>query len=253
MEFFKPIEVYESFELFSVPHLIALAILTVACLAIVFLRKVILKSEKRTRNLRLTIAWALIIQQTAFYLWKISANEFTLDQILPLNLCSIAIFLAIYILLSQNNRFYPLLYYIGMCGALQALLTPSMDGYNYPHFRFFQFFTGHNLIIIAIIFMAFVMQYKVDLKDTVVAFFQLQVVALMAGLANVFTGGNYMFLARKPDSTSLFSIMADWPFYIVQLEVIVVILMLLLSIPYMIHLKKDFVKKSKLKSISQNT
>jgi uncharacterized membrane protein YwaF len=36
----------------------------------------------------------------------------------------------------------------------------------------------------------------------------------VAGLADVITGGNYMYLAWKPTHSSLLSVLGPWPWYI---------------------------------------
>jgi uncharacterized membrane protein YwaF len=51
--------------------------------------------------------------------------------------------------------------------------------------------------------------------------------AAIAGLANVITGGNYMYLRAKPVHNSLLSVMGPWPWYIVA-GIGVALLMLLL-------------------------
>jgi hypothetical integral membrane protein (TIGR02206 family) len=40
------------------------------------------------------------------------------------------------------------------------------------------------------------------------------VVVVLAGVATVLTGGNYMFLRRKPAHDSLLDVMGPWPLYI---------------------------------------
>jgi uncharacterized membrane protein YwaF len=80
-------------------------------------------------------------------------------------------------------------------GAVQALLTPAL-GYNYPHFRFFEFFTAH--------------------------------IAISA------TGGNYMFLARKPDTPSLLDYLGTYPWYLLSLDGVAVVFFLLLYLPFIV-------------------
>ncbi len=48
----------------------------------------------------------------------------------------------------------------------------------------------------------------------------------------LWTGENFMFLARKPDTPSMLDLLAPWPWYILQLEWIALALCFLLFDPY---------------------
>ncbi|MFM1793486.1 MAG: hypothetical protein RLZZ252_1840, partial [Bacteroidota bacterium] len=53
-------------------------------------------------------------------------------------------------------------------------------------------------------------------------FFYTQIVLPVIGLVNWLIGANYMFLAQKPDAENPL-IIGDWPYYIIGLEVVVIV------------------------------
>ena len=52
------------------------------------------------------------------------------------------------------------------------------------------------------------------------------------GLADLLTGGNYLFLARPPATPTLLSLLGPWPWYPVGAAVIALALILLLELPF---------------------
>ncbi len=242
MNFFAKIEVEETFDIFGTPHIVALCImLAIIALLVVFKGKI--NSNKKVENaLRYTFATIFILQQIAYTVWKAYVGEYSLGEILPCHLCAMTIYMSVYALLSRDKRLHPVIYFTGLCGALQALLTPSMGGYNFPHFRFFEYFTSHTTIIIVIVYFLVTDGISINAKTFVKSFVTLQILGGIAMVVNIFTGGNYMFLAYKPDSSSIFNLLADWPYYILQLELVALAFMALFSLPYVIKNKKDFFK-----------
>ena len=51
-------------------------------------------------------------------------------------------------------------------------------------------------------------------------------------MKNQAIGSNYMFLARKPGSASLLDVLGPWPVYLVWLEVLALIMVGLMYVPY---------------------
>ena len=51
----------------------------------------------------------------------------------------------------------------------------------------------------------------------------------MAGAADLATGGNYMYLRAKPVHSSLLSVMARWPWYILETAVVALAMLLALQ------------------------
>ena len=57
-------------------------------------------------------------------------------------------------------------------------------------------------------------------------------VAAAAGVANLLTGGNYMWLREKPEAGSLLDLMGPWPWYILGAAVLALLLFALLAAPF---------------------
>jgi hypothetical integral membrane protein (TIGR02206 family) len=55
------------------------------------------------------------------------------------------------------------------------------------------------------------------------------------GLVNWLLGSNYMFIARKPDTPSLIDVLGPWPWYILSLEAIALVVFLALYAPFVIR------------------
>jgi hypothetical integral membrane protein (TIGR02206 family) len=63
-------------------------------------------------------------------------------------------------------------------------------------------------------------------------------VAAAAAIANVVTGGNYMWLREKPEAGSLLDFLGPWPWYIVSAAVLGLLLFSLLDAPYRLRRRR---------------
>ena len=81
-------------------------------------------------------------------------------------------------------------------GALQALLTPVLY-YDFPHYRFIEFFAAHIAIILAVLYMVWVEGYRPTLKSIAITMGFLNVLAGVVYVINTITGGNYMFVSAN--------------------------------------------------------
>lgn len=214
------------FDLFELPHLAALAIFALLCLGIVIWREK-LREPKADRMCRIIMFVILASQQVFYYIWSLNIG-IPLVNILPLHICGFSVFLCLIALVNQNAKLFSTIYFFAFSGTLQAILTPSMDGYNFPHFRFFQFFAGHILIITVALYFKVVKGYKIKFLSLLQSFGVLNILAAAAFVANIIFGTNYMFLFHKPDSFSLLSALAPWPYYLIELEFLGFIVFLLI-------------------------
>ena len=219
----------EPFVLFGTPHLIAMAIIAVACLSMFFWRN---PQERSKRLFRYGVAAVLILNELLWHVWNYSNGIWTLQTMLPLHLCSVLVFLSAVMLVTKNVTLYEVCYFLGIAGATQAVLTPDAGDFGFPHVRFFQVFISHGSIVLAAIYMTVVEGYRPYLRSMLRVLVLLVGYACIVGLVNAFVGSNYLFIARKPDTASLIDVLAPWPWYVLELGGIAVLMFFILYIPF---------------------
>ncbi len=145
---------------------------------------------------------------------------------------------------------------MGIAGAIQALATPGIAPYNFPHFVFFQYFTSHGLIVTSAIYMTVVEGLRPTWKSMLRVFIVTNIYAGIVYSINTLIGSNYLMINYKPPSPTLLDLLPAWPLYIVYMELIGTACMLLLYLPFAV---KDLRSKyllnrdntSRLESISK--
>lgn len=221
----------EQFAIFSPSHLVML-VLTVGTILLLFiLRKKFVHKNKH--HIRMFIVIGLFLSEVALHIWYLVAGAWEVRFMLPLQLCSISLILSIVMLLTRNHFLFEVTFFLGIGGATQALLTPELI-YDFPHFRYFHFFLAHILIVIASVYMVIYEGFKPALRSVWRAMLALNVLAGIVFLMNKMTGGNYMFLSRKPSNPSLLDLLGDYPWYILSLEFVALFIFLLLYMPFYI-------------------
>ncbi|MFC0275015.1 TIGR02206 family membrane protein [Metabacillus herbersteinensis] len=222
----------EQFALFSPSHLFMLG-LTVGTILLLFkMRKMFVQYNKHD-HIRMFIVIGLFLSEAFLHIWYLREGTWDAQFMLPLQLCSISLILSIVMLLSRNYFLFEVTFFLGIGGATQALLTPELI-YDFPHFRYFHFFLAHILIVIASVYMVIYEGFKPTLRSVWRAILALNILATFVFLMNRMTGGNYMFLSRKPSNPSLLDLLGDYPWYILSLEFVALFIFLLLYLPFYI-------------------
>ena len=116
------------------------------------------------------------------------------------------------------------------------MLTPELF-YPFPHYRFFHFFIAHIAIILACLFMTWIVGYRPTVKSIWRTFVYLNIYMTIILGVNALTNGNYLFLAYKPANPSLLDYLGPYPWYILSLEFVALAFFFLLYAPFAI---KDF-------------
>lgn len=206
------------FILFSPAHLIVLILFSLGFILFFYFGPQIINSPLR-HPFRWGLACFLLAGEVSWQTWLYINDSWQLQYSLPLELCSISALLAALLLLTRNPKLFPFVYFCGIAGAAQALITPALE-FSFPHFRFFHFFTVHGAIILAALYMVRVEGMRPRLSSIGQALLQLNLVALFVGGINERIGGNYMFLSAKPPGPSLLDWLGPWPWYLLSLELV---------------------------------
>lgn len=223
----------EPFVLFGTAHLVALGIVSLLVLLTILFHE---RFTPRGRtNFRVSLAAILVLNELAWHAWNAFTGQWTIQTMLPLHLCSVLVWLSAYMLLKRSFAIYEFAYFLGLAGAIQALLTPDAGIYGFPHFRFFQVMISHGAIFLAAIYMTFVEGFRPFWKSLLRLFVGSNIYLVLIGLINWLIGSNYLFIAHKPETASLIDVLGPWPVYILWLEAIAIVLSLLLYLPFAIR------------------
>lgn len=226
------------FQIFSQVHIISLLVILILIL-IIYFNAERLRENKVDRFARNFIATALVMTEVSFQLWCAFTGVWTAEYNLPFHLCSVSTIICAIMLYKNSYKIYRLAYFWGLGGAIPALMTPDLSGYNYPHYVFFKYFILHGLIIIAVVYMTFVHSYKLDTKSVLTAFKDLNLFALVVIPVDIITGGNYLFLCRKPDAITPLDYLGPWPWYIIPMGLVVLVMFFALYLPFAIKGRID--------------
>lgn len=220
------------FVLFDSAHLTAMGILLVVYLSLLYFRNV--WGEDARRKARIGIAIFLVVCELSWHTWSIVTNTWRIQTHLPLHLCSIFLWLSVIMLLTKNYAIFELAYFLGIGGAAQAIITPDVGIYGLPHFRAMQTIFGHGGIVLASLYMTWVEGYRPTWKSfrTVVVWTNIYMVIVF--FVNLAIGSNYLFIAHKPEFPTLIDLLAPWPWYILELEVLALAVCLWLYLPFML-------------------
>ena len=220
------------FQLFGPPHVIALILVVLVNLSLVRLRGASLKTR---RVIRYGLAATLVITESLWHIWNWSIGQWTIQTMLPLHICSAMVWICAFMLVTENYTLYEYIYFLGIGAASQALLTPDAGRYGFPHFRFFQAILSHGSIVTAAVYMTVVEGFRPYWMSLVRLAIAGNVYLAFVALVNALLGSDYMFIARKPDTPSLIDLLGPWPWYIVSLELIALVVCLLLYLPFAIR------------------
>jgi hypothetical integral membrane protein (TIGR02206 family) len=226
------------FVMFGPPHVAVLAIILSLCIGLFLFRSQF--SETGRRVFRWVFAILLIVNELSWHLWNASVGNWTIQTMLPLHLCSVMVYASAVMLVYRTYTLYEFLYFLGIAAASQALLTPDLGVYGFPHYRFFQTFLSHGSLLIVAVYMTVVESYRPRVKSLLKVIIGLNLYMVFVACVNFLIGSNYLFIAHKPETPSLIDMLGPWPWYILGLEGIGIAMCCLLYIPFLI---KDRIQK----------
>ena len=211
------------FEMFSSSHFIIIALLFVGAFCIYFFRNDLRKQN--WRKAEIAIAVSLVLVEITYHLWMYVNGSWNVSHAIPLELCSISLILTVILLLTRKKIVYEIVLFTALLGASQAIFTPIVN-YDFPHFRFFHFFYTHLMTIWAALYFTWVKGFRPTIWSVLKLFIFLNLLMPIILFINKLIGGNYMFLSHKPKGPSLMDVLGPYPWYILSLEGLLIVLKL---------------------------
>lgn len=153
------------------------------------------------------------------------------DNVLPCHLCDVAAICGGAALWFRNQRLAELVWFWGLAGTMNGLITPALSD-SFPSPRFISFFALHSGVVIAAVYLVAGLGLRPQKGAVWRAFGWGQIYFLLAVAVNTVTGSNYGFLREKPDQASLLHWMGPWPWYILGLQALALLLFFVLYLPF---------------------
>jgi len=225
-----------NFKFYSISHITVLILVVLISAIFIFIVRYFKKPwVKRCCSIILATFLILTLIRTFFY--NISFSHFSIKYDLPLHLCDILSIIIALALLFKNKYLFEISYYWALGATTQALLTPALL-FDFPDFGFILFFANHSLVIIAIMYMTFGLKKRLYLKSIIRVIIFSNIYLIVVGIFNLIFKANYGFLCRKPINPTLLDYLGPWPYYLISLEIIGIIMILLLYLPFYIYDKR---------------
>ncbi len=223
------------FEIFGTAHNVVMALNAIVPIAMIWtVRRT--GSQRVARGICVGLATVLAVNQVVHWCYRFvtdGAEVFVLEH-MPLHLCGISVILSVVVLLTRNRLSYELLYFWGLAGATNAVVTPELVE-GWPEYQFIQYYVSHCGIVVAAVFATWGLGMRPTFRSLLRSFLALNALAVVVTIVNLLTGANYMYLSEMPTADSPF-LFFDWPWYILWLEFLALVFFALCYLP--VHLER---------------
>jgi hypothetical integral membrane protein (TIGR02206 family) len=214
-------------------HLIAIALTFAAPVALTAILKR-RPGEKTDSAIRYGLAALVAVNWIAWMVLLYAKHWLNIGNEIPLNLCdwaTVAVFVA---LVRPSQRSFELAYFWGLCGTMQALITPDCR-YDFPDAQFTLFFVYHGGIIAAVLYLTFGRRMRPLPQSFPRVIGWTLFYGLVAGTADWLLRTDYGFLRSKPDHPTFLDLLSPWPWYLPELLVAAAAFMSVVYAPFFIR------------------
>ena len=182
--------------------------------------------------MELTLAFVLLLAYPAAVLAHWTAGDLNLVNGLPLQLCDVSAFAGAIALWKRRPLACELVYFFGLAGTLQGLITPALQE-DFPSPRFIVFFFDHCGVVITALYVILGLGFRPRPWAVLRMMGWILSYALIVGGINALLGTNYGFLSHKPPTASLLDMLGPWPWYIGCLILLATLFFAVLDLPFM--------------------
>lgn len=216
--------------IFGTLHLTILGIIAALTVAAALLCR---KSKRAFAGVRRVAGVFLAGNEIVWWIFRYAHEGIHLGN-LPLQLCDLAVWLAVLACFSDKPLIFEAAYFPGLAGAAMALLTPDLAA-AWPTYPAIYFFLAHGGIVITVVAVIHGARRRFSTQAIWRAWAMVLIYAAIVGTFDRIAGANYMYLMRKPEAASPLNVMGAWPWYIATGAMLALALFWLLWIPVRTH------------------
>ncbi|WP_280230946.1 TIGR02206 family membrane protein [Nocardia cyriacigeorgica] len=217
------------FSAYGLSHSVVLAVFVVGAVAVVAIGR----RERGEASLS-GFGRAFGVVTLGIYAVVLGATMFppTVGQSVPLRLTDLATIVAGVALVTQWRWAYALTYYWCLTLSTQALVSPALESEDFPHYEFLGFWAIHLLVVWAAIYLTWGVGMRPDWGSYRIAVGATVVWVAVTFVFNSLADTNYGFVNRKPSTPSLLDVLGPWPWYLVTVAIILLVVWALMTWPW---------------------
>lgn len=222
------------FIVFGSSHWIGLACIAAGAAALCLwrgLRRLPVEYPARDRALRYALAAALALCEISLLAWYILSGEGDLRYSLPLQLCDVSVILGAPMLILTSRKLYDIVYFSGFAGATIALLTPEL-WYDFPHFRFWNYFLLHAAIIYAPLYLSLAHGFRPTWRSLLYFMIFINIYGVILLVINASLDANYMFISQDTLNPTPVNALGPWPQRLIWMELATLVVCAALVAPF---------------------
>lgn len=223
----------EEFILFGIKHLMMMAV-GLGAVALLLALGFFIPPKALAKLVSVLVLVTKILE--LYYRHNILGEEIT--NMLPFHLCNLSIILAVFMLFFHSNLLFQLIYF-WFAGAIFAIVTPELS-YDFPNFFTISFFVTHFYLIFSALFALIHFGFRPSLKGLVFAFCMINIWAVLMYFVNLRLGTNYLYVNRLPGATTILSFLGAWPYYLLPVEMLYLLISFLLYLPFRSRRRKFY-------------
>mgnify|MGYP006095692125 FL=1 len=191
------------------------ALLCVLIVPFAFKKATLDVQNKFSKGLSL-FAVLVYVMTTVF---AVNAGEWTVQDFLPLHLCTISFFICILVLFIKKQWLYEWAILVAFPSGLHSILTPELS-MGLSNWYLFEYYFVHIFLMVVPLYLTLAVGMCLRVASWWKTFLRVQITVAIVFPLNFIIDTNYMFLKAKPLVENPLLI-GDWPFYIFFLELFV--------------------------------
>lgn len=230
------------FSTFDTTHLLWISAFVILCVVCSVIYKKL--NDKKRNIMRLSLAVIVFLFETVKNIVAYAVGDFGIGH-LPFHLCGISVVLITFSIFKRNKTVENFLYYIGIPGALLALLFPNWTVLPCMNFFHIHSFTIHMLLVLYPFLLVVGGEVKPTLKDMPKCILLLVGMAIPIYFINLAFDTNFMFLMEPETGNPLGLFEKYLGSHLWGFPVLLPIVMFVMYLPIMISNKIKAKKQNK--------
>jgi hypothetical integral membrane protein (TIGR02206 family) len=222
-----------TFSAYDTSHQAAIAILVVGIALLIWAGRRFRLADPGDRlgKVLAVVTLALTVPLQILYF---TPSYWDLQKTLPIQLCDLASFVAIYALWTHKRWAVGLVYYWGLTLTTQAIITPDLAA-AFPDPVFILYWGMHLIIVWAAVYLVWGRGLTPNWRTYGIAVAATAVWAVTIYAFNVVVGTNYGYLNAKPKAASILDYLGNWPGYVLAEIAIIIAVWALATWPWTLN------------------